>query len=61
MELIYAVRSGDTLSQIAATIRAAAGASPNDIVQANPDVDEHCIPIGTVIQIPLRSGDGKPL
>lgn len=61
MELIYTVRSGDTLSQIAATIRAAAGISPNDIAQANPDVNKHCIPTGTVIQIPLRSGDGKPL
>lgn len=57
----YTVQSGDTLSQIAASISAASGISWQQIADANPQIDPNKLQIGELIDIPSVNGSGRVL
>ncbi len=58
VELVYIVQAGDTLSAIAASIRACAGVTEQSVKDKNPDINENDLQVGQLILIPHSSGDG---
>jgi len=56
--LRYTVLEGDTLSNIADGINAAAGVSYQEIEKANPDVPATGLQVGMILNIPRKGGSG---